>query len=61
MPIQKKKIWDVRPGVRKIKAIVENLWTSAKKAQTIGKSYVHEILKKLGRYPEEKEEKVKPK
>jgi len=57
---QKKKIWNVRPGVRKIKAIVDNLWASAKKAKTIGKSYVHEILKKFGRYPEE-EEKAKPK
>jgi len=58
---QKKKIWDVRPGVRKIKAIVEDLWTSVEKAKTIGKSYVHEILRKFGRYPEEKDEKVKPK
>lgn len=43
---QKKKIWDVRPGVRKIKAIVEKLWESAEKTKTIGKSYVHKILKK---------------
>jgi hypothetical protein len=35
---QKKKIWDVRPGVRKMKAIVEDLWMSVKKAKTIGKS-----------------------
>jgi hypothetical protein len=31
---QKKKIWDVRPGVRKIKVIVNTLWASAKKAKT---------------------------
>ena len=57
---QKKKILDVRPGVRKIKAIVEKLWASSKKAKTIGKSYVHVILKKFGRYPEE-DVKGKPK
>ena len=57
---QKKKILDVRPGVRKIKAIVEKLWKSAEKTKTISKSYVHKILKKSGKYPE-KEEKKKPK
>ena len=50
---QKKKIWDVRPGVRKIKAILDTLWASAKKAKTISKSYVHELLKKFRKYPEE--------
>ena len=54
---QKKKIWSVRAGIRKIKAIVERLWASAKKAKTIGKSYVHQILRKFGRYPEEDERK----
>jgi len=49
---QKNKIWDVRPGVRKIKAIVNTLWASAKKAKTISKSYIHDILQKFGRYPE---------
>ena len=53
---QKKKIWDVRAGVRKIKAIVDDLWASAKKTTTISKSYVHVILKKFGKYPEEEEE-----
>jgi hypothetical protein len=48
---QKRKIWDVRPGVRKIKAIVDELW--AEKAKTISKSYVHDLLKKFGKYPEE--------
>lgn len=57
---QKKKIWDVRPGVRKIKAIVDTLWASAKKAKTIGKSYVYELLKKFERYPEDVKRK-KPK
>ena len=50
---QKKKIWDVRPGVRKIKAILDELWASAKKAKTISKSYVHDLLKKFEKYPEE--------
>ena len=50
---QKKKIWDVRPGVRKIKAILDTLWASAKKAKTISKSYVHDLLKKFEKYPEE--------
>ena len=50
---QKKKMWDVRPGVRKIKAILDELWASAKKAKTISKSYVYNILKKFERYPEE--------
>ena len=54
---QKKKIWDVRIGVRKIKAIVDELWASAKKTKAIGNSYVHVILKKFGKYPEEEEEK----
>ncbi len=49
----KKKIWNVRPGVRKIKAIVDTLWASAKKVKTISKSYVHDLLKKFGRYPED--------
>lgn len=48
---QKRKIWDVRPGVRKIKAIVDELW--AEKAKTISKSYVHDLLKKFEKYPEE--------
>ena len=30
-----KKIWDVRAGVRKLKAIVEKIWVSAKNAKTI--------------------------
>ncbi len=50
---QKKKIWDVRPGVRKIKAILDELWASAEKAKTISKSYVHDLLKKFEKYPEE--------
>jgi hypothetical protein len=54
---QKKKIRDVRAGVRKIKAILDDLWASAKKTKTISKSYVHVILKKFGKYPEEVEEK----
>ncbi len=49
---QKKKIWDVRPGVRKIKAILDTLWASAKKPKTISKSYVHDLLKKFEKYPE---------
>jgi len=57
---QKKKIWDARAGVKRIKTFVENLWASAKKTKTIGKSCVHVILKKFGRYPEEKKEKEKP-
>lgn len=57
---QRKKIWDVRPGVRKIKAILDELWTSAKKAKTISKSYVHDLLKKFEKYPEEvKKEQLK--
>jgi len=50
---QKKKIWDARPGVRKIKAILDELWASAGKAKTISKSYVHDLLKKFEKYPEE--------
>jgi len=50
---QKKKIWDVRPGVRKIKAILDELWASTEKAKTISKSYVHDLLKKFEKYPEE--------
>jgi putative transposase len=57
---QKKKIWDVRPGVRKIKAIVDALWASAKKAKTISKSCIHDLLQRFGRYPEENK-KEKPK
>lgn len=49
---QKKKIWDVRPGVRKIKAILDELWAAAEKAKTISKSYVHDLLKKFEKYPE---------
>ncbi len=49
---QKKKIWDVRPGVRKIKAILDNLWASVEKAKTISKSYVYDILNKFEKYPE---------
>jgi hypothetical protein len=54
---QKKKIWNVRPGVRKIKAIVDALWASAKKAKTISKSYIHDLLRKFGRYPDENKRK----
>jgi hypothetical protein len=43
----------VRPGVRKIKAILDELWASAKKAKTISKSYVYDLLKKFEKYPEE--------
>ena len=50
---QKKKIWDARPGVRKIKAILDELWASAGKAKTISKSYVHDLLKKFEKYSEE--------
>ena len=50
---QKKKIWDVRPGVRKVKAILDELWASAKKTKTISKSYVYDLLKKFEKYPEE--------
>ncbi len=50
---QKKKMWDVRPGVRKIKAILDELWASVNKAKTISKSYVYNILNKFERYPEE--------
>ncbi len=49
---QKKKIWDARPGVRKIKAILDELWASAKRAKTISKSYVYDILNKFEKYPE---------
>ena len=35
---QKKKICDVRPSIRKIKAIVEKSWASVKNTKTIGKS-----------------------
>jgi len=31
---QKKKIWDARPGVRKIKAILDELWASAGRPST---------------------------
>jgi len=48
---QKRKIWDVRPGVRKIKAILDESW--AEKEKTISKSYVHDLLKKFEKYPEE--------
>jgi Integrase core domain. len=57
---QKQKIWDVRAGVRKLKAIMEKIWASAKKAKTIGKSCVHAILKRFGRYLEEEGENVTP-
>ena len=39
---------------------MEKLWASAKKAKTIGKSCVHAILKRFGRYPEEEGENVTP-
>ena len=39
--------------------IFEELWASAKKAKTIGKSYIHKILKRFGRYPEKEKEKEK--
>jgi hypothetical protein len=32
-----------------------------KNTKTIGKSYVHEVLKRVEKYPEEEDEKVKPK
>lgn len=50
---QKKKIWDFRPGVRKIQAILDELWASVEIAKTISKSYVHDLLKKFKKYPEE--------
>ncbi len=54
---QKKKMWVVRSGVRRIKVIVEKIWKSSGKIKSISKSYVNNILRKFGKYPEDKKKK----
>ena len=38
-----------------------NFWIGLHTVSMLSKSYVHEILKKFGRYPAEDDEKAKPK